>query len=155
MRKPKQAIALTLSLLSLTLGCGSDSSGPKDPTQLVFAPFLAVNLDQMTRTASGLYYQDLVVGSGVQAVAGGDVTVHYSGWIHDGTPFDSSVGGDPVTFNLNQVIAGWREGVPGMKVGGKRKLVIPPSLGYGKSGVPGAIPKNATLVFDVELLGVG
>jgi FKBP-type peptidyl-prolyl cis-trans isomerase len=155
MLKPKVAMVVILGLLPLATGCGDDSSGPKDPTQLVFAPFLAVNLDQMTRTASGLYYQDLVVGNGAEAVSGGDVTVHYSGWIHDGTPFDSSVGGDPVTFNLNQVIAGWKEGIPGMKVGGKRKLVIPPSLGYGKSGIPGVIPKNATLVFDVELLGVG
>jgi FKBP-type peptidyl-prolyl cis-trans isomerase len=109
----------------------------------------------MTKTPSGLYFQDLVVGDAEEAVSGDMVTVHYTGWLHDGTEFDSSIGGDPVTLNLSQVILGWREGVPGMRVGGKRKLVIPPHLGYGSGGAPGSIPGNATLVFDIELFGIG
>ena len=83
------------------------------------------------------------------------MTVHYTGWLHDGTQVDTSAGGDPLSFNLNQVIAGWGEGVPGMRVGGIRKLVVPPNLGYGSTGFPGVIPGNATLVFDIELVGVG
>lgn len=148
-------VVMALGLIPLASGCGTDPTGAKDPTKLVFAPFLGVNLDEMTKTASGLYYQDLVVGDGETAMAGDSVTVHYTGWLHDGTQFDSSVGGNPVTFDLDGLIAGWREGIPGMKVGGKRKLVVPPALGYGKQGYPPLIPKNATLVFDIELLGVG
>ncbi len=154
----RSSITLLLALgVSFALaGCdGSCTTCVKDPTELEFAASLGVDLAQMTKTASGLYYQDLVVGTGAVAVAGGDVTVHYTGWLHDGTEFDSSLGGDPATFNLTGVIPGWREGIPGMKVWGKRKLVIPPHLGYGKGGVVGLIPGNATLVFDVELLGVG
>ena len=148
---------MAASLLLSSWACGDDGpAGPKSPTELDFAPELGVNLDQMTKTSSGLYYQDLVVGTGDEAVPGGSVTVHYTGWLHDGTRFDSSLdGGEPVRFNLSQVIAGWGEGVPGMRVGGKRKLVIPPHLGYGSSGFAPVIPSNATLVFDIELLGVG
>jgi FKBP-type peptidyl-prolyl cis-trans isomerase len=145
-----------VGLLLAGVACGDDGpTGPIDPTELDFAPALGVELDQMTKTSSGLYYQDLVVGTGDEAVPGGSVTVHYTGWLHDGTQFDSSVGGDPASFSLGEVIAGWSEGVPGMRVGGTRKLVIPPHLGYGSSGFAGVIPPNATLVFDIELLGVG
>ena len=135
-------------------GCGDSSTGPKDPTDLNFAASLGVNLAEMTKTASGLYYKDLVVGPGAEAEPGEEVTVHYTGWLHDGTKFDSSVDrGQPSTFFLNEVIPGWQEGVPGMRVGGKRKLVIPPDLAYGAAGRPG-IPPHATLVFDVELLAI-
>ena len=108
-------------------------------------------------TSSGLKYQVLTEGTGAEARAGQQVTVHYTGWLTNGTKFDSSVDrNDPFRFNLGgrQVIAGWDEGVAGMKVGEKRKLTIPADLGYGSRGAGGVIPPNATLVFDVELLGV-
>ena len=111
----------------------------------------------MITTASGLQYEDQVVGTGVEAKAGKSVDVHYTGTLKDGKKFDSSVDrGKPFTFKLGagQVIKGWDEGVAGMKVGGKRTLVIPPDLGYGARGAGGVIPPNATLKFEVELLDV-
>ena len=111
----------------------------------------------MITTASGLVYEELTVGSGAEAASGQHVTVHYTGWLTDGTKFDSSKDrNDPFGFKLGagQVIRGWDEGVAGMKVGGSRKLTIPPELGYGARGAGGAIPPNATLVFEVELLAI-
>jgi FKBP-type peptidyl-prolyl cis-trans isomerase len=110
-----------------------------------------------TKTADGLQYWDIKVGTGATATAGHSVSVHYTGWLTDGKKFDSSVDrGQPFTFNLGagQVIKGWDEGVAGMKIGGKRQLRIPPELGYGSRGAGGVIPANATLIFDVELLSV-
>ena len=112
-----------------------------------------------TTTASGLQYEDTVLGTGAIAKAGQHVKVHYTGWLFNdgvqGAKFDSSVDrNDPFAFSLGagMVIKGWDEGVAGMKIGGKRTLVIPPALGYGARGAGGAIPPNATLKFDVELL---
>ena len=115
----------------------------------------------MQTTASGLQYEDTVPGTGAAAKAGQEVSVHYTGWLYKdgakGAKFDSSKDrNDPFEFSLGagQVIKGWDEGVAGMKVGGKRTLVIPPQLGYGARGAGGVIPPNATLLFEVELLKV-
>jgi len=108
-------------------------------------------------TDSGLKYQDKTIGEGDVAQAGQRVSVHYTGWLEDGTKFDSSKDRNtPFDFNLGagQVIRGWDEGVAGMQVGGERKLTIPSDLGYGAAGAGGVIPPNATLIFDVELLGI-
>src|SRR5262245_59077231 len=108
-------------------------------------------------TSSGLQYIDLQVGTGAMAQVGQTVSVHYSGWLENGNKFDSSVDrGQPFSFHLGagRVIKGWDEGVQGMKVGGKRKLTIPSKLGYGAKGAGGVIPPHATLISDVELLGL-
>ncbi|MBL7036780.1 FKBP-type peptidyl-prolyl cis-trans isomerase [Candidatus Microgenomates bacterium] len=109
------------------------------------------------KAVTELVIEDLEVGTGAEAVAGKSVTVHYAGTLTDGTKFDSSVDrNEPFVFNLGagQVIAGWDQGFNGMKVGGKRKLTIPASLGYGDAGAPPVIPGGATLIFEVELLEV-
>jgi peptidylprolyl isomerase len=123
------------------------------------APAAATEVDAAgyLTTTSGLKYHDFVVGDGPSPQSGQQVTVHYTGWLLDGGKFDSSLDrGQPFVFTIGagQVIPGWDEGVMSMKVGGKRQLVIPPDLGYGEAGAGGVIPPNATLVFEVELLGV-
>jgi peptidylprolyl isomerase len=123
----------------------ADATGPD------FDPSLGIDLTLMNRTSSGLYYQDLTVGTGAVAADGLLATVRYTGWLTNGDQFDT---GD-YTFRVNrgQVVSGFDEGVSGLKVGGSRRLVIPPSLGYGDQAV-GRIPANAHLVFNVELLAV-
>ena len=116
----------------------------------------------MTKTPTGLQFEDTVAGTGASPKTGQTCVMHYTGWLFEngakkGKPFDSSVDrGQPFEFPIGQgrVIQGWDEGVATMKVGGKRTLVIPPSIGYGARGAGGVIPPNATLLFEVELLGV-
>ena len=154
----KLRFALFLSLLAMIgVACGCGSS---DKPSTASAPSASVPMKvtgQPTTTASGLQYWDIVVGTGATAAPGNNVKVHYSGFLTTGEKFDSSRDrGEPFSFPLGagQVIKGWDEGVAGMKVGGQRQLRIPPALGYGAAGAGGAIPPNATLIFDVELLGV-
>ncbi|RPI86688.1 MAG: FKBP-type peptidyl-prolyl cis-trans isomerase [Chloroflexi bacterium] len=132
--------------------------GTTQTAQVALAtPFGAESDAEVVTTASGLQYQDLVIGEGDAAQAGDTVSVHYTGWLVDGTEFDTSRdSGQPFEFTIGQgsVISGWDEGVAGMMVGGVRKLYIPSELGYGAGGSPPVIPGNATLVFEVELLAV-
>jgi FKBP-type peptidyl-prolyl cis-trans isomerase len=124
---------------------------------VTYAASLGVNLAQMTQRVPGLYVQDLRVGTGLQAQNGRVVTMHYTGWLANGTKFDSSVDRgrplDDFTLGGGGVIRGWDIGIEGMRVGGRRRLVIGPDLGYGSRG-NGPIPGGAVLVFDVELLAV-
>jgi len=112
--------------------------------------------NQTTAPSPEMQVEDLVVGDGPAAAAGDLVSVHYTGWLEDGTEFDSSAGGDPFQFTLGQgqVISGWDQAVTGMQVGGQRRLTIPPELAYGAAGYPPIIPANATLTFEVELLSI-
>jgi FKBP-type peptidyl-prolyl cis-trans isomerase len=154
----------------MAAGCGNgDADGGERPPAVdrsqpassevaqTYAPALNVDLARMTRSENGLYVEDLRAGEGPVAEAGQVVVVHYTGWLTDGTRFDSSRDGDnpfPVRIGTGEVIDGWDLGIPGMRVGGERRLVIPPSLGYGNAGAGGVIPPGATLIFDVELLEI-
>ena len=148
------------SVRSKPLGAQGNSAGNPNvgaPSTLTYNPSLNVDLSMMVQTPSGLYWQDLAVGQGAEAVKGSTAVVDYTGWLANGNKFDSSKdAGRPYSFTLGmrQVIDGWDEGVAGMRVGGKRLLVIPSDLGYGPRGMGGVIPGGATLVFVVELLDV-
>jgi peptidylprolyl isomerase len=122
-----------------------------------FAEELDIDLAAMDQTSTGLYVQDLADGRGLAARSGHVVVVHYTGWLPNGEEIDSTRGGEARSFQLGarrDVIAGWEEGVAGMRIGGKRRLVIPPNLAYGARGVPGAIPPNATLIYEFELVDI-
>ncbi|HEX2080608.1 MAG TPA: FKBP-type peptidyl-prolyl cis-trans isomerase [Longimicrobium sp.] len=151
MRRMSLALLCALSLLS----AACDAS-PTEPTieNTEFASSLGVDLSQMTKTSSGLYYRDLAVGTGAVVQSGQTVGVYYRGWFPNGTQFDSRVTGQPpFSFRVGtgQVITGWDQGIPGMRVGGRRQLVVPPSLGYGPVDY-GLIPGNSILVFEVQVV---
>jgi FKBP-type peptidyl-prolyl cis-trans isomerase FkpA len=149
-------LSLSACLLLLALSACGDPSEAGDPTKVKYAPSLGVDLDTMNRSESGLYTQDLQVGTGEEVTPGRTAFVHYSGWLADGSLFDTSRDNDrPFSFEVGagRVIKGWDEGLVGMKVGGKRRLVIPSELGYGAVG-SGPIPPHSVLIFDVELVSL-
>jgi FKBP-type peptidyl-prolyl cis-trans isomerase len=150
---PEDVIEDTLA----TETASATAPGPA-PVASDYAPELGSDLGDMEETGSGLYVLDVREGDGEEATSGATVVVHYTGWLPNGVKFDSSRDrAEPFTFVLGEgrVIPGWEEGVAGMKVGGQRRLVIPPHLGYGPIGAGDVIPPDATLVFDVELLETG
>lgn len=169
----KYNISIILFLVALAVGGGIYILSNKTTNQPLATPntsttitttaeptatTVATSSAKPTMNTDKLIIQDEVVGTGAEAVAGHKITVNYTGTLTDGTKFDSSLnpGRTPFEFNLGagEVIQGWDQGFTGMKVGGKRKLTIPPSLGYGSQGAGSAIPPNATLIFEVELLNV-
>lgn len=170
--KMVNAAQTDLSLKQTTISTNNQSSknnnifelDPTDPNPTLFAMANSdeINISQQGElkeitTESGLVILDLVVGEGEEAIPGKTVTVNYTGKLENGEQFDTSIGRAPFSFPLGagRVIKGWDEGVAGMKVGGQRKLTIPPELAYGTRGAGNVIPPNATLIFDVELLKVG
>ncbi len=167
----KRSPALALVVLTASAACaessvcppiGASGLGPAvpeasvDPTTLVYDSDLGIDFDGMTVLAEGLYCVDRPAGGGAEAEPGATVSVHYTGYLPDGTSFDSSRDRAPfsVLLGVGQVIPGWDLGLLGMRVGGSRTLVVPPHLAYGAQGAGGVIPPNAVLVFDVELVEV-
>lgn len=152
MRSVEKLMVLFLFITAVAIAACSEKE-PKP--QGGVNPNGAVATAPQVTTPSGLSYVDLVVGNGPTPVAGKPVKVHYTGWLENGTRFDSSVDrGEPFVFTIGagEVIPGWDEGVMTMRVGGKRRLIVPPRLGYGDAGAGGVIPPGATLIFEVELL---
>jgi FKBP-type peptidyl-prolyl cis-trans isomerase len=151
----KRSFAAFILLLTVPLLLAQTSTQKRATTPNTNAPTKVTG--DGVKTASGLQYWDIKVGTGQVAKDGDHVKVHYTGWLTSGKKFDSSVDAHQpfeLTLGKGEVIKGWDEGIAGMKVGGKRQLRIPPDLAYGAQGYPGAIPPNATLIFDVQLLAV-
>jgi peptidylprolyl isomerase len=158
----KRALGLCLALALVTTGCyaSSQKSGSESTSSTTGVTggdaAASGGASKLRKLASGLQYEDIVVGSGKMAEPGMNVSVHYTGTLTDGTQFDTSRdSGRPLQFQLGsgRVITGWEEGIKGMRIGGKRKLIVPPDLGYGARG-NGPVPPNATMIFDLELVDV-
>jgi FKBP-type peptidyl-prolyl cis-trans isomerase len=150
MRKRLWFPGVILLVMAFLVGaCGSDDAADT-------AAGDSCDTSAEVEVTEGLTYQEIECGEGDEAAAGDLVSVHYTGTLEDGTEFDSSVGGDPFEFTIGaaQVIEGWEQGIPGMRVGGKRELTIGPDLAYGDAGAGGVIPPNATLIFEVELVEI-
>jgi FKBP-type peptidyl-prolyl cis-trans isomerase FkpA len=147
--------ALVPALFVIAAACAKEEALPGDITRATFAPALDIDLERMTRTPRGLYYRDLAAGDGAAVSEGQRVSLYYTGNLANGVRFDSNVGGAPFSFQVGagEVIAGFDEGVTGMRVGGRRRIIIPPELGYGEGGT-GPIPPNAILVFTIEVAAV-
>lgn len=153
MRQVEKFIVLLLLMVAIAIPACAQKEVKAVEEKKAAAPAPANSV----KTPSGLAYIDLVPGTGPSPVAGKQVKVHYTGWLENGTKFDSSLDSkEPFIFTIGagQVIPGWDEGVMSMKMGGKRKLIIPSNLGYGPAGAGGVIPPNATLIFEVELLDI-
>ena len=148
-------LTLAFIIAAMASGCQGSSDSPVAPniTSTTFAAALGVDLNASTKTATGLYYRDLIAGTGTAVSSGNVLTVRYTGWFTNGTQFDTnqSATGFGFTIGAGQVISGWDQGLIGMKVGGRRQLIIPPALGYGTAG-SGSIPGNSILVFTVDVL---
>lgn len=159
-RVEKFLICFLMLAATMIFACSQKESASNDIKKggdTVMDKGAGVQSEKMIKTPSGLQYEDMVAGSGASPAPGKKVTVHYTGWLTDGKKFDSSVDrNEPFVFQIGvgQVIAGWDEGVMSMKLGGKRKLIIPSNLGYGAAGAGGVIPPNANLVFEVILLDI-
>lgn len=143
----------------LALAACSESLGPEDPDigSITFAAALNVDISRLTRDASGVYYRDLVIGSGGTVGPNSTLSVYYTGWLPNGTQFDSrKAPASPFQILLGQhfLIEGWEKGLPGARAGGKRQLVIPPSLGYGSVGAGTAVPPNSYLVFEIDVVSL-
>jgi FKBP-type peptidyl-prolyl cis-trans isomerase FkpA len=155
MRRAFFLIAAAAVVLAAACDSPTDAGRFADTENLRYYPGLNVDLSRMTRTASGLYYEDLAEGDGPAIAAGDSIAVHYTGWLPDGTRFDTSRDGAPLEYRhgVGRVILGWDEGIEGLQVGSRRKLVVPPHLGYGGMRM-GPIPPHSTLVFDVEIMAI-
>ena len=155
----RSAVCMVVLLVSLPLAAGDTTKVATDTKQASIKAGVPAKPKGpvMITTDSGLKYMDTVIGTGVSPQKGQTCSVHYTGWLTSGKKFDSSIGKAPfqvTPLGSAPVIKGWNEGVVGMKVGGKRQLRIPPDLAYGAGGYPGVIPPNATLIFDVQLVGI-
>lgn len=149
----------TLALLVTAACFPNDADSPTGPAvsieQQQWASSLAINLSAMTKLPSGIYFLDQTVGTGATLTGTPTVRVYYTGYLANGNRFDGNVGQpSPISFPLSSLIQGWQIGMQGMKVGGKRRLLIPAAYGYGTQGSPPVIPGNANLVFDIELVGI-
>lgn len=152
------ASAVVVAVAGLAAACanpvGEDRLPPPDPTQITYATSLNIDLAQFSRTANGVFYQDQVVGTGATIATGDSVSVGYTGWLANGTQFDTNQpSGNPLRFRVGSdaVILGFGEGIPGMRVGGTRRIIIPSGLAYGRRGLPPAIPGNSVLIFQIVM----